>query len=62
MSNENIVHVEAVEGLLNEASNQIDLIVSNYPKETMAKEQVLSEINDLQTGALHALRILCEGD
>jgi len=60
--NENIVHVEAVEGLMSEVNAHLEMIDPKYAKEHTAKDQALREANDFQAGALHALRILCEGD
>lgn len=60
--NENIVHVNAIEGLMSEVNAHLELIDPKYYKEQTAKEQALKEANDFQTGALYALRILYEGD
>ena len=60
--NENIVNVETIENLLCSASAHNELIHPNNMKVQTLKEQLAEEINDIQTGTLHALRILCEGD
>ena len=60
--NENIMHVEAIEGLMSEINAHLEMIDPKYHKEHTAKEQAIREANDFQMGALHNLRILCEGD
>lgn len=62
MSNENIVHIQAIEGLLSEANKHLDRIVPQYPREIVAKAQVLEDIDLLQKTSLYDLRTLCEGD
>jgi len=60
--NENIMHVEAVEGLMSEANAHLEMIDPKDDKEIKAKIKALREANNFQAGALHELRILCEGD
>ena len=60
--NENIVHVEAIEGLMCEASAHIELIQPNSPRAQVAKENAQKGLVEYQEGEVHALRILCEGD
>ena len=60
--NENIFTVSKVEGLLIEASKDLDkLIAKNNRQETM-KQAAVEELHEYQTETLHALRILYEGD
>jgi hypothetical protein len=60
--NKNIHHINCIEGLLSEVNTHIEAIQPGYARQTIAKEQALKEVNDLQTGILHSLRILFEGD
>ena len=60
--NENIVHVEAIEGLMSEVNAHIELINARFVKEYAAKEQAMEEANEFQAGIVHDLRTLFEGD
>jgi len=60
--NENIVHVEAIEGLMSQANEHLDKIVPNYRKQRIAKSQAIEDIDLFQKTTLHDLRVLCEGD
>ncbi len=62
MSNENIVHVEAIENLLSEANKQLAMIVTTNFKEKTAKDQLFEEIDLIQKDTLYTLRVLFEGD
>ena len=58
--NENIVHVEAIEGLVSEINAHIELLSPTYAKQFAVKEQAAEDINDFQLGPLHDMRILFE--
>jgi len=60
--NENINHINCIEGLMSEVNNHLGQIVPHYPQEKIAKEQAEKDISDFQEGTLHDLRTLCEGD
>lgn len=60
--NKNIHHINCIEGLFSEVNTHLENIKPGYPRQTIAKEQALKEVNDLQTGVLHSLRVLFEGD
>ena len=60
--NENIVHIEAIEGLMSEANKHLGKIVPNYPRQMVAKAQAVEEIDLFQKTTLFDLRTLCEGD
>ena len=62
MNGENIVHIEAVEGLLIQAQEQLSEIKPIYSTLGAALEQAKDEVNDLQTNTIHILRQLSEGD
>ena len=58
----NLLHINAIEGLLSQVNEHLDQVTPSYPLENVAKKQAISDINDFQVGPLHALRVLCEGD
>ena len=60
--NKNIMHVEAIEGLMIQVNDHLEMIDPKYHKEHLAKEQALQAANEFQTIYVHTLRILCEGD
>ena len=60
--NENIVHIEAIEGLASEMNAHIELIQVHNPLQQQSKEQALRDVNDFQAGTLHDMRILFEGE
>lgn len=60
MSNENIMHVEAIENLLSEANNHLDKITANNITEKTARDQMVEEIDLIQKDTLHQLRIVFE--
>jgi len=60
--NENIVHIEAIEGLMSEANKRLGKIVPHYPRQTIAKSQAIEDIDLFQKTTLFDLRTLCEGD
>lgn len=62
MSNKNIVHVEAIEGLLIQVQEHLGEIVPVYSTLGAALEQAKDEVNDIQTNTVHILRQLCEGE
>lgn len=61
-SNENIMHIEQIEGLMYQVNEHIEKIVPTYAKQHAALEQAREDVNEFQTGALYALRTLFEGD
>ena len=60
--NENIIQVETIENLLCSASAHNELIRVTDIKVQTLKDQLSEELNDIQTGTLHDLRLLVEGD
>ena len=58
----NMHHLSCVEGLVQTAVARLMDIEPQYPLEATAKEEALDELNAIQTGPLHNLRILFEGD
>ena len=57
---ENIFTVSKVEGLLCEASRNLDKLDPNNNRQETIKQTAIEELNDFQTETLHALRILYE--
>ena len=60
--NENIYHVEIIDGLISEVNKHLGMIRATYAKERLAKDAVIEEVNAIQKGSLYTLRTLCEGD
>ncbi|MCJ7483924.1 MAG: hypothetical protein MUO31_13275 [Thermodesulfovibrionales bacterium] len=58
----NMYHLSCIEGLVQTAVTRLMEIKPRYPLEATAKEEALDEFNAIQTGSLHNLRILLEGD
>ena len=60
--NENIVHVEAIEGLAIEINSHIKSLRPKNARQSLSQNQASEDMNDFQVGTLHDLRILFEGD
>lgn len=58
----NIYHVNVIEGLLSEINAHLEMVNPHNSRQLEAKEQTVDDINELQTGTLYNLRVVCEGD
>ncbi len=61
-ANENINHVNRVEGLMSEAWKHLNDLVPNFPRQTVAKAQAIEEVDLFIKTTLSDLRIVFEGD
>lgn len=60
--NENIVHAQAIEGLLCQIKEQLTKIVPCYPMEREAKSAAFEEVDLFEKTTFLTLKTLCEGD
>lgn len=60
MSNENIVHVEAIENLFSSINNHLDKLTATDIKQRTARDQMVEEVDLMQKDTLHDLRVVFE--
>jgi len=59
-NNENIAHVNSIEGLLSQVNEHLDNIVPENPRQRLSKDQAIEEIDLFQKTTLYDMRILFE--
>ena len=59
-NNENIVHINAIEGLMSQVNEHLVDIKPEYPKQEKAVSAALEEVDLFQKTTLYILRTLCE--
>lgn len=60
--NENLIHLNQIEGLMSQVNGHIEKIVVGNPQQKQMYDTIVEELDMFQKTTLHDMRILFEGD